>query len=187
MGGGEHSVTSFKMAANDSFHLSQKRCTLNQIFCFRRHIFHAIRHIIWTLRSEDGHGNKNVKKGIYVENIKQQLCLCSTLFLYISWPSLHDYDVKMPDFTFYGERKQATTKFSFSFWTWIWLLGIQFRRVRLHFTKNVSWINRDEDWRNANSLFKQRFRSRRHPWILNVSKLLTAFFIMKYCTLSCAG
>ena len=37
-------------------------------------------------------------------------------FLYISLPSQHDYDdVKMPIFTFYGERKQATTKFSFSF------------------------------------------------------------------------
>ena len=127
------------------------------------------------------------QKRIYVENIKQQLCMCSALFLYISWLSLHDNDVKMPDFTFYGGRKQATTKFSFSFWTWIWLLGIQFRRVRLHLTKNVSWINCDEDWRNANSLFRQRFRSRRHPWILNVSKLLTPLFIMKYCTLSCAG
>ena len=32
---------------------------------------------------------------------KQQLCTCITLFLYISLPSLHDYDVKMPNFTFY--------------------------------------------------------------------------------------
>ena len=31
----------------------------------------------------------------------------------------------MPNFRFYGGRKQATTKFSFSFWTWIWFLGIQ--------------------------------------------------------------
>ena len=37
------------------------------------------------------------------------------IFLYISFPFLHDYDVKMPNFTFYGERKQATTKFYFSF------------------------------------------------------------------------
>ena len=29
-------------------------------------------------------------------------------FLYISLPSLHDYDGKMPNFTFYGGRKQAT-------------------------------------------------------------------------------
>ena len=36
-------------------------------------------------------------------------------FLYISLPLLHNYDVKMPIFMFYGGRKQATTKFSFSF------------------------------------------------------------------------
>ena len=28
--------------------------------------------------------------------------------LYISLPSLHDYDVKMPNCKFYGGRKQAT-------------------------------------------------------------------------------
>ena len=32
--------------------------------------------------------------------------------MYISLPSLHDYDVKMPNFTFFGRRKQATTNFS---------------------------------------------------------------------------
>ena len=31
-------------------------------------------------------------------------------FLYISLPLPHDYDVKMPNFTFYGGRKQAITK-----------------------------------------------------------------------------
>ena len=36
-------------------------------------------------------------------------------FLYISLPFLHDYDLKMPNFAVYGERKQATTKFYFSF------------------------------------------------------------------------
>ena len=36
-------------------------------------------------------------------------------FLYISLPSLHDNDVKIPNFMFYGGRKQATTKCSFSF------------------------------------------------------------------------
>ena len=45
--------------------------------------------------------------------------------LYISFPFLHDYDVKMPHFAFYGGRKQATTKFFFSFWAWIWSLEIQ--------------------------------------------------------------
>ena len=32
-------------------------------------------------------------------------------FLYISFPFLHDFNVKMPNFAFNGERKQATTKF----------------------------------------------------------------------------
>ena len=40
-------------------------------------------------------------------------------FLYISLPSLHFFDGKMPNFTFYGGRKQATAKFSFFFWRWI--------------------------------------------------------------------
>ena len=38
-------------------------------------------------------------------------------FWYISVPSPHDYDVKMPNFTVYGERKQGTTNFSF----WLFL------------------------------------------------------------------
>ena len=33
-------------------------------------------------------------------------------FFVISLPSLHYYDVQMPNFTFYGGRKQATGKFS---------------------------------------------------------------------------
>ena len=36
-------------------------------------------------------------------------------FLYISSLFLHDYDVKMPNFAFYGGSKQANTKFYFSF------------------------------------------------------------------------
>ena len=31
-------------------------------------------------------------------------------FTYISSPFLHEYDVKIPHFAFYGERKQATTR-----------------------------------------------------------------------------
>ena len=36
-------------------------------------------------------------------------------FLYISLPSQHDCDAKMPNLTFYGRRKQATGNFSSSF------------------------------------------------------------------------
>ena len=41
-------------------------------------------------------------------------------FLYISFPFLHDYEVKMPNFALYGGRKQATAKFYFSFRGWLW-------------------------------------------------------------------
>ena len=36
-------------------------------------------------------------------------------FWYISLPSLQDYDLKVPNFTLYGGRKQATTNCSLSF------------------------------------------------------------------------
>ena len=34
--------------------------------------------------------------------------------MYISLPSLHDFDVKMPSFTYYGGRKQDDEIFFFS-------------------------------------------------------------------------
>ena len=40
-------------------------------------------------------------------------------------PFMQDYEVKLPNFTLYGGRKQVTTKLCFSFWTWILSPGIQ--------------------------------------------------------------
>ena len=50
------------------------------------------------------------KSNRLIEQAKQQLCTCITLFctFHISLPSLHDYDGKMLNFTFYGGRNQAT-------------------------------------------------------------------------------
>ena len=45
---------------------------------------------------------------------KQQLCT-SHSFLYISLPSLHDYAVKLPNFTFRGGREGTKTIFFFFF------------------------------------------------------------------------
>ena len=70
--------------------------------------------IIGTLRSNDADDNKNVKKTIGLIS-KTTTSHVHHNFLYISFPFLHDYDVKMPNFAFYGGRKQATTKFYFSF------------------------------------------------------------------------
>ena len=47
------------------------------------------------------------------------------LFCTFLCPFLHDYDVKMPNFAFYVERKQAATKCYFSYCIWIWCLGNQ--------------------------------------------------------------
>ena len=57
---------------------------------------------------------KNFKKAISLLSKTTHLHVHHT-FLYISLPSLHDYDVKMHNFMFYGRRKQVTTNFPFSF------------------------------------------------------------------------
>ena len=61
-------------------------------------------------------------------------------FLYISFPFLHGYDVKMPNFVFHGGRnKQATTKFYFSFSAWIWSLEIQLQEGSPTFDKVIGY------------------------------------------------
>ena len=67
-----------------------------------------------TLRSNDADGDENVTKTIRLISKTTTLHVHHTS-LYLSFPFLHDYDVKMPKFTFYGGRKQATMKFYFSF------------------------------------------------------------------------
>ena len=69
---------------------------------------------IGSFSNDDGDGNENVEKAIGLWSKTTSLHVPHA-FLYISLPLLHDYDVKMPSFTFYGGRKQATTNFSFSF------------------------------------------------------------------------
>ena len=77
-----------------------------------------------TLRSDDGDGNRNSSKAIGLIT-KTTILHVHHAFLYISLPSLRDYDMKMPNFTLYRGRTQATTKFPPSFCTWLWFLGIQ--------------------------------------------------------------
>ena len=64
--------------------------------------------------NDDGDGNENVKKAIGLLSKTTSLHVhhaFSHIFLLLP----HDWDMKMPCFTFYGGRKQATTNFSFSF------------------------------------------------------------------------
>ena len=46
----------------------------------------------------------------------------------------------MPNFAFYGGRKQATTKFYFSFWAWPWSLEIQLQEGSPTFDKVMNRV-----------------------------------------------
>ena len=64
--------------------------------------------------NDDGEGNEHVKKETCLLRKTTNLNVHHA-FLYIFSLSLHDYDVKMPNFTFLRERiKKAATNFSFS-------------------------------------------------------------------------
>ena len=68
---------------------------------------------IGSFSNDDGDGNQDVKKAMDLLR-KTTTLLLHHAFLYISSPSLHDYDVKMPNCKFYGGRKKATTNLFFS-------------------------------------------------------------------------
>ena len=63
--------------------------------------------------NDDSDGNEDVKKAMGLLRKTTTLHVHHD-FLYISLPSLHDYEVKMPNCKFYGGRKQATTNLFFS-------------------------------------------------------------------------
>ena len=81
---------------------------------------------------------------------KQQLCTCNTL--YITLPSLYDYDVKMPNFTFCGKREDKTTTLFFFPWTSIQSFRIQLQKNSQHLTNWTRWNKRDKVWSGATSL-----------------------------------
>ena len=114
--------------------------------------------LLGTLRSNEADGNENVKKR-KVLLAKQQLGTYTTLFCTFLCPFLHDYDVNMANFAFYGGRKRATTKFYFSYcllyldmvpsnstpggfasiWQseWVGIIAIKTERKQIHFLSDV--------------------------------------------------
>ena len=101
---------------------------------------------------------------------KQQLCTCIT-HVHHAFPSLHDYDVKLPNFTFCRGREHKTTTFFFFSWTLKQSLQFNSREIYQHLTHWTGWNKRDKVWSSANSLrerrkssllFKWRYRGRRH-------------------------
>ena len=103
-----------------------------------------------SLSNDDGDGDENGKNVVGLMS-KTTLHVRHAL-LYISLLSLHDYNVEMPNFTFYGERKQATMNFSFSLLTnESSPQEINSREICLHFTFSVNWNKCDKVWKNMNS------------------------------------
>ena len=71
-----------------------------------------IHKVLGTLRSDDGDGNEDVKKAIGLIT-KTTILHVHHAFLYISLQSLHDYDVKIPNFTIFRRRERKTTTLLF--------------------------------------------------------------------------
>ena len=66
--------------------------------------------LLGTLRSDDGDGNGNTTKAIGLIS-KTTILHVHHAFLYISLLSLHDYDVKMPNFTLTEEVHKRRRNF----------------------------------------------------------------------------
>ena len=64
---------------------------------------------VGSFSNDDGDGKQDFKKATRL--LRKTITLHA--FLYFFLPSLHDYDVKMPNCKFYGGRKQATTNLFF--------------------------------------------------------------------------
>ena len=111
------------------------------------------------LATTTGTSTKTAKKSNRFRLAKQQLCMCITLFWYISLPSWHDYDVKLLNFTFCGGRKHKTTTLFFFSQTLIQSFSIQFQKNPPAFEefKEVEYA-RLRVWSISNTVFNWRLR-----------------------------
>ena len=100
-----HTFASKVVCGDTKYSSNTGTCGKHYIMCLFK------RGITGTLRSDDGDGNDNVKEATDLS--KTTTLHVHKCFLHISLPSLHDYDVIMPNFAFYGGRIQGTAKFSF--------------------------------------------------------------------------
>ena len=72
--------------------------------------------ILGSLSNDDGAATRTAKKNRFIKQ-NNNFARAAHFFLYISLPLLHEYDVKMPNFTFYVGSENKTTIFFFLLWT----------------------------------------------------------------------
>ena len=137
-------------------------------FCSRRRSCCFKSSVLGTLRSDDGDGNGNATKTIGLITKKQQFCACITLFCTFlcphctttKWKCLISHCTEKV----HKRRRDFLSLSALGYGTY----EFNFRMVRLHWKMKkmwlgvlVTWSNRDEDWKNTNSLFQRRFLCRR--------------------------
>ena len=76
----------------------------------------------------DGNENENGKKAIGLDKQNNYFARVSGFSRYISLSSLHDYNVKLPNFTFCRGREQKATSFFFFSWTLMQSFRIQLQK-----------------------------------------------------------
>ena len=80
-------------------------------------LWYRLLHNIRKLKQRRRRGNENGKKKNRFIKQNNNFARAAHFFLYISLPLLHEYDVKMPNFTFYVGSENKTTIFFFLLWT----------------------------------------------------------------------
>ena len=112
---------------SDAISRSNSICTEKILFLTNHNV---LSQIIESLRCSC---HKKVQKAIAWQG-KTTTLHVHHAFLYISLPSLHNYHVKMPNFTFCEGQKQAMRKFYFSLWLDM-VIEIQLQKSSLAFDK----------------------------------------------------
>ena len=80
-------------------------------------LFPSIDASLGSLSNDEGAVNKNVTKATGLDWQNNNFARASRFFVhFFSLPSLHDYEVKLPNFTFFEGREHRTTAFYLFFW-----------------------------------------------------------------------
>ena len=120
---------------------------------FSETILDPVSNTTGSFSNDDGDGNDNVKKETCFLRKTTTLQVHNAL-LYIFSPSLHDYEVKMPSFTFLGERIKTNDDEFFLSLSKIQCgpHEIHSRGIRLHLTFSAHWNKRDKACKKRFSL-----------------------------------
>ena len=131
--------------------------------------------VIGTLRSDDGHGNGNDTKAIGL--ISKTTNFAPILHVHRAF-FVHFFAVtarlRRENASFQDVQRKYTIASDVEISSLFLNLHMVLRNsylggfayIWIYLTKLVTWINRDEDWKNAISLFQRRFLCRRRPRIL---------------------